>query len=1327
MKPTKTLITLLVVAVAATAVLFMRYSMAVLPVPSAATAPPATAAATTASKAPPPAEPLPSAPASRTTGWIMTESFALPPVSSQPDPGAARRGVWLDAASLVALASLLPGAEIVMALPEAAPVVGRVNLVQREADGIVRIGGAVVGSSGGSFSLAGRGAVAAGRILLPERSVAYEIFTEIDGRVVLQEKPLSAVICYPLPRPTNEPQAMSAPSGPLAIPPVLSSRPTSIAVLYLDFDGETVTDPDWNSGLTIVAAASPLTAEEITEVWQRVKEDYWPFNIDVTTDVNRYNSAPVRKRTRCIITPTSAWFGSAGGVAFRTSFARAGTLSFSSTIPCWVFNSGVVSAAESISHELGHTLGLNHDGDLSQPDGSTEREYYHGHGTAPMSWGAIMGSSYSRNIVQWSKGEYPNANNLEDDVAIIANATNGFGYVPDDAGNDRAHAASLNAPAGSVNQMGIITSAADVDFFVFNAAAGEISIAATPAPVSPNLDLLLELQDASGNVLTSANPDTALNASVTYAAAAGTYYLKLSGTGHGTVLGDGYSSYGSIGQYTITGTIVAAVAPVIVTQPASQTAQTGSSPTLVVSATGTAPLSYLWKKEGLAIAGATNASLVLVNVQPAAAGSYTVVVGNVAGSATSNAAMLTVAFPPPVITVQPASQIAMGGANVTFSVTASSSLPLTYQWALNGVPLAGATGSSLVLSGVSAANAGSYTAVVSNSSGSVTSTATALVIAPRGLANGSVRSLFDATSPALTASFTIEGSLAKQMLIRAVGPALAGLGVAGAMADPQLEITHATTGATVALNDDWGAATNAAQVPAVTASVGAVAFATGSKDAAIVASFPPGTYRVRASGVGGSTGVALVEIYDADATPRLVYLATRARVGPAGNILLQGFTVANLSTGRSYLVRALGPSLGVPGALADPQLSLYNGSTLVGANDNWSGDATLAGLAAAVGAMPLSSASSKDAVLNFSPTAAGPFTAQVSGAGGTAGLALLEIFEVDAQRWSTLPAAVVSPPENVTVSAGQPAMFGIVSVGSPAPTYQWRKNGVALIGATGTTYTLASAQAGDAGSYDVVVTNSGGSATSAPAVLVVNSTTDFATQAVVGAGYIAGGTVTITNTLTYAGTANSLGWDVTLPAGWSYASDAGSVGDVRPASGTTGILEWAWTTIPASPVSFTYTVYVPAGETAIRTLVASAIVRTPTILSLRAAPDPLTVSKASDIHAADTDRNFRLSLLELTRVIELYNTRNGTTRTGCYVVATATTEDGFAPEPTRTTATVTLTRYHSGDSDRDGRLSLVELTRVIELYNTRAGTVRTGLYHAVPPPEVTEDGFAPGP
>jgi hypothetical protein len=119
----------------------------------------------------------------------------------------------------------------------------------------------------------------------------------------------------------------------------------------------------------------------------------------------------------------------------------------------------------------------------------------------------------------------------------------------------------------------------------------------------------------------------------------------------------------------------------------------------------------------------------------------------------------------------------------------------------------------------------------------------------------------------------------------------------------------------------------------------------------------------------------------------------------------------------------------------------------------------------------------------------------------------------------------------------------------------------------------------------------------------------------------------------------------------------------------------------------------------------------------------LNLSPLPARHSADLDGNFRLTLNEVTRVIELYRTRNATEQTGAYAV-NASTEDGFAPDATRANVAATLTKYHSADSDKDGRISLAELTRVIELYNYREGTLRTGKYRAQ---ASTVDGYAPGP
>jgi hypothetical protein len=242
----------------------------------------------------------------------------------------------------------------------------------------------------------------------------------------------------------------------------------------------------------------------------------------------------------------------------------------------------------------------------------------------------------------------------------------------------------------------------------------------------------------------------------------------------------------------------------------------------------------------------------------------------------------------------------------------------------------------------------------------------------------------------------------------------------------------------------------------------------------------------------------------------------------------------------------------------------------------------------------------------------------------------------------------------------------------------------------------------------------------------------------VGTGYVAGGTVTVTNTFTFPAGVSALGWTVTLPVGWTFATGSGAAGDIKPVAGDSGTLNWAWSNLPASPATFTYTLNVPAGTTGSQMLAATASLRlSGSPQSAVVTPTPLSIVAGLRFHSADTmgatpgtAPDNKLSLAELLRVIELYNYRSGTVRTGQYTVQSGT-EDGYTPGPGGATITV----YHSADTigtavgtPPDGRLSLAELLRVIELYNYRAGTVRTGQYHALRAGEAaTEDGFAPGP
>src|SRR6201997_5349938 len=173
-------------------------------------------------------------------------------------------------------------------------------------------------------------------------------------------------------------------------------------------------------------------------------------------------------------------------------------------------------------------------------------------------------------------------------------------------------------------------------------------------------------------------------------------------------------------------------APSIKTQPVSQIVTAGQTATFSVKASGTAPLSYQWNKNGTAVSGATSSNYSTPAETTADDGSqFTVRVSNSAGSVTSNAAMLrvTAADVAPSINSQPSSQSITTGQTATFSVTASGTAPLSYQWNKNGTAISGATSSTYTTPATTSSDNGApFTVVVSNSAGSVTSTAATLTV-----------------------------------------------------------------------------------------------------------------------------------------------------------------------------------------------------------------------------------------------------------------------------------------------------------------------------------------------------------------------------------------------------------------------------------------------------------------------------------------------------------------------------------------------------------------------------------------------------------------------
>jgi hypothetical protein len=329
------------------------------------------------------------------------------------------------------------------------------------------------------------------------------------------------------------------------------------------------------------------------------------------------------------------------------------------------------------------------------------------------------------------------------------------------------------------------------------------------------------------------------------------------------------------------------------------------------------------------------------------------------------------------------------GQSATFSVVASGTTALEYQWFRNDVALTGATGASLTLATAQPADAGNYTVRVSGGglnvlSSTATLTVNVVVTGPTArLANLSVRTALGA-GLRLIVGVVVSGG-PRNVLVRAGGPALAAFGLTTAMADPRLELYDGQN--LILSNDDWPA-----NLAPTFSAVGAFAFATGSRDAGFLQSIE-GSRSIHALGTG--PGVVLVEAYDTGTgnTPRLVNVSARNRVGTGDDILIAGFNIAGTGS-KQLLIRAIGPrlgSFGVSGFLADPKLEIYSGSGVkISENDSWA--ASLAATFSAVGAFQLE-AGSRDAAL-LTTLEPGSYTVQVRGSDGGTGEALVEIYEV---------------------------------------------------------------------------------------------------------------------------------------------------------------------------------------------------------------------------------------------------------------------------------------------------------------------------------------------
>ncbi len=475
---------------------------------------------------------------------------------------------------------LAVGERVDLPLFDGISIAGVINLVRPQPTGALVAGGRL--DDGGTFTLARnpRGGWS-GTVLPQGDGPAYRLAPADDGGLLLAELPRNAVICANLPvgpRPASGVARISSSSGGGGVQaievPLLDSRPDADAVIYLDFDGEVVNDPGWNGGETIVATDSGLSAADIERVWRRVAEDYRPFRITVTTDPARYAAARPMQRMRCIITSSSEWFEPVGGVALLASWTEAGVEDVAADTPCWAFSNENFYFADNIalavSHEIGHTLWLYHDGVQDELEQLVE-EYYDGHDDGTVSWGPIMGAPYGRAVIQWNAGDYSGANNFEDDIAIIGGIDNHTGFAPERRGATLAEAGrlSVSVDGTTVAHDGLIERSGEESWLLLAAGAGPLSLRLAPAdatdPDTDNFDGSLTLTTLSGTVLATADVPDGLYPELNTTVSAGVYVLKVRSVGQGDPLGGGYSEYGSIGHFRIEGTVTDpdGIAPVL--------------------------------------------------------------------------------------------------------------------------------------------------------------------------------------------------------------------------------------------------------------------------------------------------------------------------------------------------------------------------------------------------------------------------------------------------------------------------------------------------------------------------------------------------------------------------------------------------------------------------------------------------------------------------------------------------------------------------------------------------------------------------------------------
>lgn len=399
----------------------------------------------------------------------------------------------------------------------------------------------------------------------------YEAVLDVSGIGELVEQDANLYYCIDMPlatvvsnTKTQASLALAASTPDLAQLQSLQSKPTANKVLYLNYWGGILSGTQWNdeynSGQDINYSAfssdgdagsfSSTDLDLMWMGWREVVEDYAPFDINVTTDPSIYEAALSEDRSLIIATTSYAWFGlQVGGVAnpgtFGNDYSGVG----------WAWNNGLDSFGQTMAHEAGHQMGLKHDGKANP-----YIEYYEGHG-ANDEWGPIMGASYGKTYVQWSNGEYDDANNQEDDLNTIRTT---LGADSDVIGDTQGTSYQLPSSAyieGVIEPRGLLVGM-DTDVYRFDLSTTQnVEIQIGPvlgddtARNGSNFSMYARLTDGLVDFAESTQnaPFYPQNNILSYSGSldSGTYYLVITALSPNLNPDTGFGEYGNGGIYSI--------------------------------------------------------------------------------------------------------------------------------------------------------------------------------------------------------------------------------------------------------------------------------------------------------------------------------------------------------------------------------------------------------------------------------------------------------------------------------------------------------------------------------------------------------------------------------------------------------------------------------------------------------------------------------------------------------------------------------------------------------------------------------------------------------